>query len=42
MRTAGVQWLRIGVLADNGRALKTYRKFGFRDLSLQLEKPLDP
>ena len=41
-RAAGAQWLRIGVLADNSRALETYRRFGFRDLSVQLEKLLKP
>ena len=28
-RAAGVKWLRITVLADNTRAVQTYKKFGF-------------
>ena len=36
----GSQWLRISVLAENRTALGAYRKFGFRDHLVELEKPL--
>lgn len=36
----GSQWLRISVLAENQTALGAYRKFGFRDHFVELEKPI--
>ena len=39
-RDAGAQWLRISVLAGNSHALSLYRKFGFDDHVVELEKPL--
>ena len=39
-RQAGTRWLRISVLAKNNGALALYRKFGFREHLIQLEKPL--
>lgn len=38
---AGTRWLRIGVLAGNTGAHRLYRKFGFEDRLIDLEKPLN-
>ncbi|MGE0284187.1 MAG: N-acetyltransferase family protein [Rhizobiaceae bacterium] len=39
-RSAGRQWLRIGVLANNPGARSLYERLGFRDHLLIMEKPL--
>ena len=39
-RREGVEWLRIGVLSDNGAALDFYRSLGFADRYTELEKGL--
>lgn len=39
-RAAGARWLRVNALAANDRALNLYRRFGFDDLLIELEKPL--
>lgn len=39
-RAAGARWLRVNSLAANDRALNLYRRFGFGDLLIELEKPL--
>ncbi len=39
-RAHGAKWLRIGVLAGNEGAIKLYRRAGFVDRAVQLEKPL--
>ena len=37
---AGVKWLRLSVLSSNSQAVTAYRKFGFGDLLVTMEKPL--
>lgn len=39
-RTHGVNWLRVGVLAENQSAQHLYASMGFRALFLELEKDL--
>ena len=39
-REGGAKWLRISVLARNSHALTLYRKLGFADHVVDLEKPL--
>jgi ribosomal protein S18 acetylase RimI-like enzyme len=39
-RAAGERWLRVNVLAGNERALRTYRRFGFAEHLIEMEKPL--
>jgi GNAT superfamily N-acetyltransferase len=39
-RAAGLQRMRIGSLAANASAVRTYRKFGFADYEVVLEKRL--
>jgi ribosomal protein S18 acetylase RimI-like enzyme len=39
-KTAGVKWLRLGVLADNVRARTFYQREGFSDQLIKMEKPL--
>jgi len=39
-RRGGADFLRVTVLADNRRARDIYEAFGFRDLFIDLEKPL--
>ncbi len=36
----GAKWLRIGALAANSGAVQLYRRAGFVDRAIQLEKPL--
>jgi ribosomal protein S18 acetylase RimI-like enzyme len=40
--SSGARRLRVGVLAANGGAHKLYRKLGYRDQEIVLEKTLDP
>jgi GNAT superfamily N-acetyltransferase len=40
-RAAGLRWLRIAHLADNVGAARSYRRFGFRNLLVEMEKVLD-
>lgn len=40
-RAAGARWLRITAMAGNARARDAYERFGFRDLLVDMEKPLD-
>jgi len=40
-RGAGRRWLRITHLADNRAAGLVYERFGFRNLLIEMEKPLD-
>jgi ribosomal protein S18 acetylase RimI-like enzyme len=39
-REAGVNWLRINALVANVEATAAYRKFGFGDMVVKMEKPL--
>jgi GNAT superfamily N-acetyltransferase len=39
-REAGVNWLRINALTANVEATAAYRKFGFGDMVVKMEKPL--
>ncbi len=41
-RAAGLRRMRIGSLAANTAAVRTYRKFGFDDYEMVLEKRLGP
>jgi ribosomal protein S18 acetylase RimI-like enzyme len=38
-RVAGEKWLRITVLAANLEAVHVYRRFGFTDQFIDMEKP---
>ncbi len=40
-RKAGARWLRICALDGNAHALNVYRKFGFDDHLIELEKAID-
>lgn len=40
-REQKAKWLRIGVLVDNGPAVRTYEQAGFRALTMEMEKVLD-
>lgn len=39
-RKAGMKWLRLGVIAENSMARDFYRKSGFRDAYVDVEKAL--
>jgi ribosomal protein S18 acetylase RimI-like enzyme len=39
-RAAGERWLRITVLAANPQAIEVYKRFGFTDQLIDMEKPL--
>jgi ribosomal protein S18 acetylase RimI-like enzyme len=39
-RATAVKWLRINALSANVEATATYRKFGFGDMDVKMEKPL--
>jgi ribosomal protein S18 acetylase RimI-like enzyme len=39
-RAAGERWLRVNVFAGNERALQVYRRFGFAEHVIEMEKPL--
>jgi ribosomal protein S18 acetylase RimI-like enzyme len=39
-RAAGEKWLRLTTLAANLEAVRVYRRFGFTDQFIDMEKPL--
>jgi len=40
-RACGARWLRIGTLAANADARRSYQSFGFREHFIEMEKTLD-
>jgi GNAT superfamily N-acetyltransferase len=39
-KAAGINWLRLGVLAENARARTFYQREGYSDRLIKMEKPL--